>query len=336
MPHQPTIHAVAEAAQVSIATVSYALAGKGNMSNATRERVLAVAAELGYAPNRIASALRHRRSHVIGLVNDTISTTPFAGHVLLGANTAASQAGLVVMTMSTNDEPDTEDRDFEILRSYQVDGIIYAKMFHQEITVPPALLKLPSVIVDAAPSTRERPAIVPDEEQIGATATSYLLDHGHRDIVHLGIDANLPSSRGRRKAYESVMRAAGATPRVVHGESNAQGGYDATLRALRDGPATALFCFNDQMGMGAYAAAATLGLDIPRDLSVVGVDNLELVAAALRPGLTTLRLPHYEMGVWAVEELARQMDRDPSPADQFETLAIACPLVERESVARRT
>jgi LacI family transcriptional regulator len=333
VPHRTTLHDVATAAQVSLTTVSNALAGKGKMSSATRERVVAIAAELGYAPNRIASALRHRRTHVIGLVNDAISTSPFAGHELLGAHAAASKAGLVVMTMTTNDEPETEVREFEILRSYQVDGIIYAKLFHQQVVIPPALLTLPSVIMDAAPTTRERPAVVPDEEQIGTTATSYLLNHGHRDIVHLSIEADQPSTRGRREAYEAAMRVAGASPRVVAGEADAQGGYDAAMRALREGPATALFCFNDRMAMGAYAAATTLGLEIPRDLSIVGVDNLELIAAALRPGLTTVRLPHFEMGVWAVEELERQIAGAPLDGVAHEIVTLACPLVERGSVA---
>ncbi len=110
-----------------------------------------------------------------------------------------------------------------------------------------------------------------------------------------------------------------------------EGGLQAgrALLDLDDRP-TAIFCFNDRMAMGVYHAAAERGLRIPDDLSVVGFDNQELIADGLRPGLTTVALPHYEMGAWAVENLIRRIE---NPESEVEQVRLPCPLVSRGSVA---
>ena len=112
--------------------------------------------------------------------------------------------------------------------------------------------------------------------------------------------------------------------------SDASGGYRSGLALLDRAPRpTAIFCFNDRMAMGLYQAAAERGLRIPEDLSVVGFDNQELIADGLRPGLTTVALPHYEMGAWAVETLIRRLE-DPDIAP--EQVLLRCPVVARASV----
>lgn len=118
--------------------------------------------------------------------------------------------------------------------------------------------------------------------------------------------------------------------------SDARGGYEAARRILAGSnpPSGLFFCYNDRMAMGAYRAAAELGLSIPADLSVVGFDDQELIAAGLYPGLTTVALPHYGMGAWAAERLVGMVEGK-LPADHKgpEPALLPCPAVIRESVA---
>jgi len=138
---------------------------------------------------------------------------------------------------------------------------------------------------------------------------------------------------GRFEGYKQALASYGVPfdPRLVRaGTVIAPEGYRCALELMQlpERP-TALFCFNDQMAMGAYDAVKQLGLIIPDDVAIVGFDNLEVIAAQLRPPLTTMELPHYEMGQWAVQYLLDHADgSDPEPVQQ----TIACPLIERASV----
>lgn len=325
------IRDVAAAAGVSVTTVSHALSGRGSVAPETRRRVEEAADRLGYAPNRIASSLRQRRTRVIGLVSDQIATTPFAGRLVLGAQVAADENDLVLMVVDSLGDPATEARQIDALLAYQVDGFLYAKMFHQVVERPAALAGRPTVFVDAETPTPEH-CVVPDEVGIGAAATRHLLARGHRRIAVLTIPEPTPAQVGRLEGVRRELAGHGLAPvDVVFGGSTSVGGRDAAGVALdRPEPPTALVCFNDQMAMGAYQAALDRGLSVPRDLSVVGVDDLRIVAEAVRPPLTTVALPHREMGAWALERLVALLDGSaPEPAIH----RLPCRVVERSSVA---
>jgi LacI family transcriptional regulator len=173
---------------------------------------------------------------------------------------------------------------------------------------------------------------VPDECQGGRTATELLLGKGHRRIGLINEVGPLPAMFGRLEGYTQALAAAGVAfdPNLVRsGTVVAQEGYRCTLELMQlpDRP-TALFCYNDSMAMGAYDAARQLGLAIPDDIAIVGFDNLELIAAQLRPALTTMELPHYAMGQWAVQYLLDHTDAMPArPVHHL----IPCRLVERAS-----
>lgn len=339
---------VAAAAGVSVTTVSHALSGQGTVSARTRGRVEQVALELGYAPNRIASALRSRRSGIIGFVSDEIATTPFAGQVVLGAQDAASAAGLLLMVVNSNRDPAVERTQIRALLAQQVDAIVYAKMYHQRVEAPAILRELPTVLVDAFDPGQRFPSVVPDEEQIAETAVGSLIAAGHRDIVLFTVEDDTPAKLGRIRGYRTMLERHGiafdermiVTADVERGSPRTSQTRVAFTEYLASGARpSAVFCFNDQFAMGVYQAAAASGLSIPHDLSVVGVDNLEIVAANLTPGLTTVALPHYDMGRWAVQTASAMIDdvggalraagHDPDPK------RMPCLLVERESIARR-
>ena len=337
MAKRVVIKDVAAAAGVSVTTVSHilnGLAGK-RISPETRRRVLEAADRLGYAPNDLARGLRLRRSNTIGFVSDHIATTPFAGKIILGAQAAAAERGLFLLMLNTGGDRDLERREIELLLQRQVDGVLYATMSHRAIPVPEGLRGVPTVLLDAQPDDLSVPSVVPDEVLGGYTAVRELIDHGHRRIGFVTDAEDIPATHGRLEGYRRALADAGIPfddELVTAGTCDTPGGHLAARRLLepRDRP-TALFCFNDRMAMGAYRAAAELELSIPRDLSVVGFDNQELICEGLVPPLTTVELPHYEMGARATALLLSM--NEAGPVGPVDPELLPCPLVRRHSVA---
>ncbi len=338
---------VAAAAGVSTTTVSHILnevEGK-RINPETRERVLKTASRLGYAPNGIARGLRLQRSNTIGFVSDHIATTPFAGRIILGAQEAAAKHGLLLLVLNTGGDRDLESSEIELLLQRQVEGVLYAAMSHRVLPIPDGLRGVPTVLLDAQPDDLSVPSVVPDEVHGGYTAVRELIDRGHRRIAFAINTEDIPATHGRLEGYRRALAEAGIPfdPALVTAEfCDSTGGYTASLRLL-DVPAevrpTALFCFNDRMAMGAFRAAAELGLAIPRDLSVIGFDNQELICEGLVPTLTTVELPHYEMGARAVALLLSQTTNTAKRGAQtglIEPERLPCPLVRRSSVAPPT
>jgi len=330
------IREVAKAAGVSITTVSHSLndATSDRVNRKTQEHVRAVAKDLGYAPNRLASGLRNQRSQIIGLVSDQITTTPFAGAMIRGAQETAYQRGYLLMVLNSGLDNDLEKHEIQTLQQHQVDGIIYARMYHQGVTVPEELHGIPTVLLDAASADTSISSVVPDEIAAAETAVEILVAAGHTRIGMINNIDDIPATHGRLEGYRNALIRNGLPedPRLVAAAvSDTGGGRQATaqLLSLPDRP-TAMFCFNDRMAMGAYQSASAAGLRIPEDLSVVGMDNLELIADALWPGLTTVALPHYEMGCWAVTRLLDDIEKPGAPPGQKKLI---CPVIERGSVA---
>jgi LacI family transcriptional regulator len=332
-----SIKDVAAAAGVSATTVSHVLnevPGK-RVSESTRGRVQAAAADLAYRPSSIARGLRLQRSFTLALVSDEIATTPYAGRMILGAQEAASKHGWLLMLVNTSRDRELEQREVGSLLQRQVDGILYATMYHRLVEVPALLSGTPTVLLDARSADGLVSSVAPDEVAGGRAAVQELLDAGHTRIGFVTSLDVVPATHGRLRGYREALAEAGvpfdAQLVVADTASNSHGGLRAALVLLgRPDPPTALFCYNDRMAMGAYQAAAELGLRIPGDLSIVGFDDLEIIADGLRPGLTTVALPHYEMGVWAVEQILREIDEE-APLIPIHDL-IACPIVRRDSV----
>lgn len=339
---RPGIRAVARAAGVSPTTVSHALSGTRAVRAETRERVLRAAAVLGYTPDRVAQGLRRRRTGVIGLASDRIATTPFAGRIVQGAQEVAREHGLLLIVSDSEGDAELEARQLRALVDQRVDGILLARMSHQVVPRPVGVDDVPVVLVDAVPEAGWRvPAVAPDEAGIAATAVGRLLDAGHRRIAFASTADEAPARHGREAGFLAALAGAGidlSSALVVAATSDARGGREAG-RVLLDRPPserpTGVFCFNDQMAMGVAQAAAALGLDIPGDVSLVGVDDLEIVADALEPGLTTVALPHRELGAWGMRALLGLLDGDgaAAAADVAGPTFLACELVERASVA---
>lgn len=334
-----TLRDVAAAAGVSMTTVSHVLNDVPGVrvAAATRARVVAAAQQLGYTPNRLARNLRTDRYGTIGLVGDALSTSPFAGRMILGAHEAAKARATVLLMMATPGVTSAgPPRGVAGLLRGHVDGLLYATMNHREVTIPDALMEHHVVVVNSTTSDPSVSSVVPDEVAGGRDAAEMLLLAGHRRLALLNASGG-PAARGRQEGFLETIAAAGvpaADVTVAGSRGSSSGGYEAarTVLAAPDRP-TGLFCFNDRMAMGAYRAAADLGLRVPEDVSVVGFDDAEHLADALSPALTTLALPLYEMGVWAVDQLFTHMEApkgEPAPARRE---VLRCAVVRRDSVA---
>jgi LacI family transcriptional regulator len=333
-----SIRDVAAAAGVSVTTVSQVLneVDGARIADETRARVRQASETLGYVPSRLARGLRTQRTNTIGLLSDHIATTPHAGKIILGAQEAALGRGWMLLIFNTGGDPDVEQREAAAMLQHEVEGVLYASMYHRLVRLPAALAGVPTVLLDARSADRTVPAVVPDEVAGGHTAVAELLRAGHSRIGFVTNRDDIPATHGRLRGYRAALRGAGRTfnPRLVAvAESESGGGYLAArqLLSLAERP-TALFCFNDRMAMGAYRAAAELGLAIPADLSVVGFDNQEIIADGLYPGLTTVALPHYEMGQWAVQTLTHLIESRPGGRARASPHLMECPLVRRQSV----
>ncbi|MET3173191.1 UNVERIFIED_ORG: LacI family transcriptional regulator [Arthrobacter sp. UYCu721] len=332
---------VAVAAGVSVTTVSHVLndVSYARISTETRARVKSAAAQLGYGPNRLAQALRTQRTGLLGLVSEDIATTPHAGRIILGADDAARARGynLMIVNTSISASPGSRNADVETLLERRVDGILCAPKYHRILDVPGNLGTVPTVLVDAVSSGSSIAAVVPDEEGGAKRAVTALLAAGHTRIGFLNSTDDVPFSRGRLRGFADTLWEAGldgGTAPVQTGPAEVQGGYEAALRMLQlTKPPTGIFCYNDRMAMGAYRAAAELGLSIPADLSIVGFDDQELIAGNLYPGLTTVALPHYEMGAWATGTLIDAIEGKADLAGLApHPTVLDCPLVTRGSV----
>lgn len=335
MAKKPKLKDVAKRAGVSPTTASFVLNDKADdIAAATKERVLAAARELGYRPNILAASLRKQTSDTIGFISDEIATTPHAGAMVQGAQDEAWNAGKLLVLVDTNRDEDIEARAIEALLSRQVDGIVYSAMFHQVVSVPEAALEVPVVLLDANSADHSVSSVVPDDAKGGYDATELLLKAGHRRIGFVENIEPIPAAEERLAGYRAALEAYGVSfdpGLVASGFSEPTGGYEAASILLDlEEPPTALFCFNDRMAGGAIRRAHQLGLQVPDDLSVVGFDNQELVITQIDPPLSTVQLPHYEMGRWAVQRLLEQIDGDDQGVVQYR---MPCPVVERQSVA---
>jgi LacI family transcriptional regulator len=329
-----TIKQVADAAGVSFKTVSRVVNDDPNVSADTRARVLDAINALGYRPNLVARNMRTRRTHLLGLVADEIATTPFAVNLIKGAQDAAWKRGFMLMIVNgDNDAQRTEDA-IETLLERKVEGMIYATMRHEVIDPPPNLIEAPSVLANCRCADSRIASVVPDDEKGGFDATEVLIRSGRRRIALINLEEIAAAAQARQTGYRRAL----ALHRLPYDEAlvrytddgQPDDGYHRMneLLALDTRP-DAVFCANDRIAMGAYDAIKEHGLRIPHDIAVVGYDNQEVIAAYLRPALTTMALPHYEMGYWAVEYLTHAAAQGERAVEQG---TLPCPLIMRESV----
>jgi LacI family transcriptional regulator len=308
-----TLADVARLAGLSSTAASMILTGRPDtrLSAEAHAKVHAAAASLGYRPNAAARALRTDKSRSIAFVSDYVATTRFASGLIRGALAAADDAGHVMLMLETGGEPAREVQAVQAALDRQVDGIIFAAMRSREVFVPDLAIPAPVVMLNGT-SARFATSVLPDEYAGGQLAVKLLVEAGLKDgIVLLGHNAE--EERGLFRSEQIARRLAGIRNAMAsHGLNFAAElsrwnwepahGYDLVSKLLRSERPRGLLCLNDRLAFGAYQAIGEAGLSIPGDIGLVSFDNDEL-ASYLRPGLTTIGLPHEEMGREAVRLL---------------------------------
>ncbi|WP_210479253.1 LacI family DNA-binding transcriptional regulator [Naasia sp. SYSU D00948] len=313
---------VARAVGVSPATVSRALSGRGPVSEATRQQVLEAARELGYVVSSNASGLASGRTRAVGVIVPFLNRW-FYAQVLEAAQNALLAAGYDLTLYNLGGGVDTRRSVFEqFLFRQRVDGLIAISL---EVTTEEVrrLHEIGKPIVCVGGPIPGLRTLSIDDIEISRIATDHLTALGHRRIAHIaggggGYDFHLPLNR--RVGYELALRNAGIEPDpglVEPADFTIAGGHAVAARFLADPERrpTAIFAASDEMAIGAILAAREIGLRVPEDLSVVGIDDHELAPFF---GLTTVAQYPGNQGARAVELLLSELGRDAAPSEDGE------------------
>jgi LacI family transcriptional regulator len=326
---------VAAAAGVSQTTVSLVLndAQGARLQDDTRERVFEAARSLGYRLVRRGSpALSSLGATAIGFVVNEMSTDPWTAIAMDGAREKAWEHGLTISAAVTRGDAEMEQAVLAQMAAQPLLGIIYGTIHTQRVEPSAMARRFPIVLLNCYVADRSLPSVIPGEIAGGHTATQRLLRSGHRRVGFIMGEALMDASRDRFKGYRQALAAADLPfdPDLVRpGNWEPSAGYDQTLILMRlADPPTAIFCANDLMAAGAIEALRSIGRRVPEDVAILGYDDREL-AQFTHPPLTSVLLPHFEMGAQAAAYLIDYGARPPRRPPQFK---IECPLVERSSV----
>jgi LacI family transcriptional regulator len=337
MRRAPTMTDVAEKAGVSQTTVSLVLNGAvgARLSAETRQRVQDAADALGYrlvkrATNR-APGLDKR---IIAVVVDELTTDPWCAISIDSIRDKAWENGLAMQVSVTRGDPEIEEAVFAQLAGQPLLGMIYGRILTHKITPRAAFYRQPTVLMNCYVADKSVPSFVPGEVLGARTATECLIEAGHRRIAFIEGQGQTEVSRDRLKGYRNALASHDIpfdADLVRPGNWEPSAGYEQTTELMRlKQPPTAIYCSNDLTAMGCYEALKALGLRIPDDISVVGYDDRP-IAHFLRPPLTTVLLPHAEIGQLAADYLIDNATASPFPSVQTK---VACPLIERASVTQ--
>jgi LacI family transcriptional regulator len=330
-----TLRDVAARAGVHPATASRALnpQTRSLVNDATAARVSRAAAELGYRPNPIARSLKTSRSGSIGTVIPDLNN-PLFPPIVRGIEDVLSEAGYSALIVNTDNDPDREAAQVASLRTRQVEGLIFAtaRLRH------PLLEQLvrdgvAMVLVNRKVESAAIPSVICDDASGVAAAVRHLVELGHRRIAHLAGPQSTSTGSVRLRAYRQAIADAGLAEESLAADGAADDGLAGrgalievcdywteeegakAVRRLLDRGArcTAILAGNDLLALGAYDALGERGLVCPDDVSVVGFNDIRFMDK-LRPPLTSVHIPHYEIGAEAARVLLERLTNGSIPA----------------------
>ncbi len=326
-----TIHDVAKAVDVSTQTVSAVINNKPGITIATQEKVRAAIAQLGYKPNLTARSLRTQRTQTIALMVSDISS-PVAGNMAIAAENLAYQAGYNFLLYNTQDDVHREKFYVSSILQRSVDGVLYISA-RDESSVPTMLQNagIPVVVIDRKPKNYAGPYVVLDNFQAGYLAGKHLLSLGHRDVLHIGGPDYVSISSERLSGLRTAIAELSDTVNLKVQRANnwkIESGYVAMQQILSHcEDFSGVFAAGDLLAVGAMKALHEAGRKIPGDVSLIGVDDIE-ISSYLNPPLTTISQSIAKMAETAMHILLGVLSDKP-PVEMQVTIQPF--LVERNS-----
>lgn len=301
-----TIKDVAEKAGVSHATVSRALNNHEEINIETRNRIKQIAKELNYFPNSLARGLVKNTSNSIGVVLPDISN-PFFPKIIRGVEDFAHYSGRSVIITNTSYDEQKEVKCVKEMVERRVEGlVVIPASVNSMYNIKSINIGVPIVYVCAKAEETNDDYVVIDDQQMGCTATEYLLDLGHKDILFVGGSKKIPGIVERIKGFAEALQNFGISysrDKVIDCSIRKESGYEATLNLIKNGKLpTAIVAGNDFVALGIMEALEENGYSVPGDISIIGFDNIDF-AGFSQIGLTTMDQPKYEMGRKAAEIL---------------------------------
>lgn len=332
--HRATLREVADRAGVHPATASRALnVATADMVNAkTAARIQKVAKEMGYSPNPIARSLKTSRSSSIGLIIPDL-TNPLFPPIVRGIEDVLRPIGYNAWIVNTDNRADLEASAVESFRQRNVEGFVFATAhLEHPLLEEMAAASTPMVLINRRLASADVPSVTSDDATGVAMAMQHLYDLGHRKIVHLAGPQDLSTGVTRRRAFRQSLEDLGlpAEPdRVFICEAwSEEAGTRGMLALLDSGPEfTAVLAGNDLLALGAYDAFAERGLHCPDDISVIGFNDMPFMDK-VSPPMTTVRIPHYEIGAEAARLLLEVLE---DPTRHPRSLLLPLTLVKRAS-----
>ncbi len=306
-----TLEEIARLADVSVSTVSRALSNTNYPLKAeTRSRILKLAEELGYKPNLIARSLQNNRSHLVGVIVDRMQS-PFSPITVQGIQDGLRHAGYSISIAYSNRDQNLAIEAINSFYSRQADGIIVLNSWLHTYNDPIlAMQNRPFVFVNRVFGNCMKNCVGPGDRYGARLATQHLVDLGHRRIGYINGVKDWLEAENRLAGYMDVMQKCGLPvdeALIQQGDWGVESGYQAAkaLIGLKERP-TAIFASNDIMALGSIYAIQEARLLIPEDIALVGYDDRDF-AAWIRPALTPVRMPSYEMGLAAARLLLQQL-----------------------------
>lgn len=305
-----TIKRIAELANVSSATVSKIINGKDkHISEATRQKVLAIIEREGYIPNGIAKSLKMKRTKTIGIIMPDVMNL-FFSEVARGAEDAAEREGYSVILCNSDNKQSKEERYIQILQEKMVDGIILTA---SESSISKSLdrCNTPMVLVDRdIASDKKVGRIVVDNEEGAYNATNFLIKKGCKNIGFISADSKTKLSAERLNGYEKALIDNGLKidkEKIFLQNYTIESGYQGTMALLMQTEIDGVYCGNDLIAIGAIKALKEKNIKIPEEVKIIGFDDIS-ISQYIDPPLTTIKQPIYQMGEEAVEMLISMIE----------------------------
>jgi LacI family transcriptional regulator len=330
-----TMKQIAERAQVSLGTVSHVVNRTAPVRDRLRERVLEAIRSLGYQPSQLARGLRMNSTNMLGMVIPDI-TNPFFPGVVRGAEDVAFKASFRLVLCNTDNDPAKEKAYLDELRSYRPAGLLIIPAAESNLSAElgsPEPTDVPVVCVDRRPVNWKGDAVMVANEEGAFRATEHLLKMGHLRLATIAGPSHLTNAVERLAGFRRALATNGlkiAPEYIQETQFDRDSGYRSGICLLRMLPRpTAIFASNDLMALGALLAARELGLHCPKDISIIGFDNLDL-GVFTDPALSSVHQPGYQMGARAARLL---LERIKGKKGRSQQIVLPTELKIRNSVA---